>query len=187
MLFQILDVDYTLVDEKPIIRLFGKTENGETVCGFYENFEPYFYVLGNNVEDHVKNEANFVRLEPVKKFLPLGYQTDMKDVWKVVIKNPAKTPELREKLISRGFRVFEADIPFKYRFMADFGLKGMDWLEVEDTNGVPTNTVKTEKRIKLKEFKHFAKDGIAPLKYLALDIECVSLKGEKCLTAGRTR
>jgi DNA polymerase I len=176
MLFQILDVDYTLVDEKPIIRLFGKTENGETVCGFYENFEPYFYVLGNNIEDHVKNEANFVRLEKVKKFLPLGYQTEMKDVWKVVIKNPAKTPELREKLMSRGFRVFEADIPFKYRFMADFGLKGMDWLEVEDTNGVPTNTVKTEKRIKIKEFRHADKDGIAPLKYLALDIECVSLK-----------
>ena len=44
MEIQILDVDYILVDEKPIIRIFGKTESEEVVCGFYDGFAPYFYV-----------------------------------------------------------------------------------------------------------------------------------------------
>jgi DNA polymerase I len=177
MLLQILDVDYTLVNEKPIIRIFGKGERGETVCCFYEDFEPYFYAMGNAVEEQVKNETNVTRVERVKKFLPLGYQTEMKEVCKIITKNPAKTPELRDKLIAKGFRVFEADIPFKYRFMSDQGMKGMGWIDVEEMNGVTTATVSTEKKIKMKHFKNSEKEGLAPHKFLALDIECVSLKG----------
>lgn len=177
MLFQILDVDYTLVDEKPIIRIFGKTEGGETVCGFFENYEPYFYVMGKDVEDNVKNENNVVRVEEVKRFLPLGYQTETTEMYKVTLRNPAKTPEIRDHLLSKGFKVFEADIPFKNRFMADFDLKGMDWVEVEDKNGITTNTVSTSKKIKIKGIKKVGREGVVPLRLLALDIECVSLKG----------
>jgi len=176
MIFQILDVDYTLVNEKPILRIFGKCENGETVCGFYENFEPYFYAQGSNVEEHVKNEPNFVRIEKTERFLPLGYQSQKSEVWKIFIRNPAKTPELREKLASKGFRVFEADIPFKYRFMSDFGLNGMGWVETEESNGVATNTVTTNQKIKIKSIRSIEKGGNAMLRYMALDIECVSLK-----------
>lgn len=176
MLFQILDADYTLVNEKPIIRLFGKGEDGKTVCGFYEDFEPYFYVLGNNVDEQVKHEGNVVRVEKVKKFLPLGYQTEMTEVWKITLRNPARTPELRDKLVMRGFKVFEADIPFKNRFMADFDLKGMEWIETDDNNGVNTATVKTDKTVRIRHFRKAEKNGLAPLKFLALDIECVSLK-----------
>jgi DNA polymerase I len=175
MLFQILDVDYTMVNEKPIIRLFGKSDKGETVCGFYEGFEAYFYVMGKNVEEQLKNEGNVIRVEKMQKFLPYGYQAKTTEVYKITIRNPARTPELRDKLVLKGFKVFEADIPFKYRFMADMKLSGMDWLEVEESNGVPTNTVKTDKRIKINKLKKVEKEGIAPLKYLAMDIECVSL------------
>ena len=177
MLFQILDVDYTLVDEKPIIRIWGKGENGETVCGFFENYEPYIYVMGKEVGDGVKGENNVVRIEKVKRFLPLGYQTEMKEMYKITLRNPAKTPEIRDRLLSRGFKVFEADIPFKYRFMSDFGLGGMGWIKVEDTNGITTNTVNTDRKIKIKDIRKVENDGLAPLKFLALDIECVSLRG----------
>ncbi len=177
MLFQILDVDYTLVDEKPIIRIFGKEEKGETVCGFFENYEPYFYVMGKEVEENVKNEGNVVRVEKVKRFLPLGYQKERTEMYKITLRNPAKTPEIRDRLISKGFKVFEADIPFKNRFMADFDLRGMDWIEVEKTNGITTNTVSTEKKIKIKDFRKVERSGLSPLKFLALDIECISLKG----------
>jgi DNA polymerase I len=177
MLFQILDVDYTLVNEKPIIRIFGKGERGETVCGFFEDFEPYFYVMGKDVEGNVKNEGNVVKVESVKRFLPLGHQKGMTEMYKITLRNPAKTPEIRDRLLSKGFKVFEADIPFKNRFMADFDLKGMDWVEVEETNGVTTNTVSSDKKIRIKDLKKVEKDGLAPLKFLALDIECVSLEG----------
>ena len=129
MLFQIQDIDYTLVNEKPVIRIFGKNEKGETVCGFYEDYMPYFYAMGGGLEDKVKGEANVIGIEKVKRYLPIGYQTKMTDMFKIILQNPARTPELRDKLINLGYRVFEADIPFKYRFMSDFGLKGIDWVD----------------------------------------------------------
>ena len=46
MEFQVLDVDYVLVNEKPVIRVFGKDAKGASVCGFFEDFLPYFYALG---------------------------------------------------------------------------------------------------------------------------------------------
>jgi DNA polymerase I len=176
MLFQILDVDYTLVNEKPIVRIFGKTEGGETVCGFYEDQVPYFYARGENLEDAVKGEVNVMKVERVKRFLPVGYQKRMIELHRITLKNPAKTPEIRDRLRSRGFEVFEADIPFKYRFMADFDLRGMDWIKVDGAGGVTTNTVSTQRKIPIKQFSRVEKDGDVRLKFLCLDIECVSLK-----------
>ncbi|NIO22469.1 MAG: DNA polymerase elongation subunit [Candidatus Aenigmarchaeota archaeon] len=176
MLFQILDVDYTMVDEKPIIRIFGKTEDGETVCGFYEDYLPYFYARGEKLEEAVKGEGNVIRVEKVKRFLPIGYQKQTIDLHRITLRNPAKTPEIRDKLRSRGFEVFEADIPFKYRFMADFDLAGMGWIEVDGSGGVTTNTVSAQRKIPIKNFKKIGKDGMVPLRFLCLDIECVSLK-----------
>ena len=79
----------------------------------------------------------------MKKMLPVGYSSSSVDVYKVTLRNPAKTPEIRERLFERGFEVFEADIPFKYRFLSDFGIGGTDWIEVKGSNGVNTNTVQT--------------------------------------------
>ena len=107
MLFQILDIDYTLVNEKPIIRIFGKDDKRETVCGFYEDYMPYFYAMGDGLAEQLKDETNVIGIQNVKRFLPVGYQTRMTEMHKIILKNPARTPELRDKLISKGFRVFE--------------------------------------------------------------------------------
>jgi DNA polymerase I len=181
MLFQILDIDYTLVNERPVVRIFGKEGSGKTVCGFYEGhperYLPYFYVrCDSDLRDVLRGEMNVSRVEKVKRFLPTGYQKEKEDVWKIVLNNPARTPELRDKLIARGFEVYEADIPFKYRFMADFGLKGLDWIECEGKNLVNTNTVDTERKVQLKEIKRVEKEGMVPLRYLTLDIECVPMQ-----------
>lgn len=177
MPFQILDIDYTMVDEKPIVRIFGKNEKGETVCGFYEDYLPYFYARGEKLEEAVKGEGNVIKVEKVKRFFPVGYQKQMSDLYRITLKHPAKTPEIRDRLKSKGFEVFEADIPFKYRFMADFDLKGMEWIDVEGLEGVTTDTVSTQKKIPIKHLKRNEKEGLAPLKFLCLDIECISLKG----------
>jgi len=176
MFFQILDIDYTLVNEKPIIRMFGKGERGETVCCFFEDYLPYFYARGRDLESALKGEGNVIRVEKVKRFLPMGYQKQMIDLCRITLRNPAKTPEIRDRLRAKGFGVFEADIPFKYRFMADFDLRGMGWIKVDGSEGVTTNTVSTQKKIQIKQFKKIEKEEMAPLKFLGLDIECVSLK-----------
>jgi DNA polymerase I len=43
--FQLLDADYTLVNNRPTVRLFGKTSDKKSITVFVDNFLPYFYVL----------------------------------------------------------------------------------------------------------------------------------------------
>ena len=35
---QILDIDYFNNGNKPVIRIFAKTENGNSICIFYDKF-----------------------------------------------------------------------------------------------------------------------------------------------------
>ncbi|MBN2043214.1 MAG: DNA polymerase elongation subunit [Candidatus Aenigmarchaeota archaeon] len=180
MLFQVLDVDYTIVNELPVIRIFGKSDRGKPVCGFFEGnserYLPYFYVDSEmDINKVLEGETNVHKTERVKRFLPIGYHKEKKDVWKIFLKNPAKTPELRDRLKAKGFDVYEADIPFKYRFMTDFGIRGMDWIEVENEVPVNTNTVNVESKIVIKKIKTTERE-LSDLKYLAFDIECVPLK-----------
>ena len=63
MELQILDVDYVLLDEKPVIRIFGKTEEGKVVCGFYDGFSPYFYIDDKKAIDLLKRDSNIVEVK----------------------------------------------------------------------------------------------------------------------------
>ena len=145
---QILDVDYTLVDEKPIIRIFGKTEDGKTVCGFYDQFSPYVYIDDKKAIDFLKGDMNIVAVkESDRKFIGSD-----RLAFKITTKNPAKTPDLREKLRSAGFKAYEADILFRYRFLNDFGLGGLHWIKVEGSDA-NTNTVKADRKIRITRLR----------------------------------
>lgn len=174
MEIQILDVDYTLVNEKPIIRIFGKTLEGESVCAFYEGYQPYFYVEGKGAEKFLEREPQVVKIENVKRDVVMCYQAP-REMCKVTIKNPAKTPDLRERLKMNGFVPYEADILFKYRFMNDIGLNGMEWVKIKSSPAA-TETVQADKKVKISEMKPTKRIEDVPLKILALDIECAPLK-----------
>ena len=174
MEIQILDVDYVLLDEKPIIRIFGKTADGETVCAFYEDYLPYFYVEGDGVDRFLEKEPQVIRIEKVKRNVVMGYQAP-RDMYKVTIKNPSKTPELRENLKLNGFVPYEADILFRYRFMNDIGLNGMEWVSLK-SEPATTETVRGSRKVKIKEMKPITRIEDAPLKIMSIDIECVPIK-----------
>lgn len=170
MEMQILDVDYILVNERPVIRIFGKTREGKSVCGFYEGFLPYFYVRGEKGAEIMKGKA--MRREKVKR----NVIADNKKVelYKITTTHPAKTPEYRELLQKEGLEVFEADILFKYRFMNDCGLGGLGWIQV-DGREVATNTVAVSRVVQIKKMSLVERED-APFTILAFDIECVSLR-----------
>jgi len=174
MEFQILDVDYILVNQKPVVRIFGKTIEGKTVCVFYEGFRPYFYARGD-VGEVAKETDNVVGVETVKKRV-VGEETPV-DVIKVTCSNPAGTPEVRDKLTASGATAYEADILFKYRVMNDIGLNGMEWARVEETEDANTSVVEADIKVKAKKIVPVIKNENAPLKTLAFDIECTSSTG----------
>ena len=175
--FQLLDCDYIVVNNAPVVRLFGKTENGRTICAFYEDYKPYFYAIPKNKTDfigYLKKEFKklIVKIEEVEKFLPIGYQTKKVEVLKITATDPSQIPMVRDKILKDGMTngVYEADILFKYRFMADFGLNGMEWYEVEGEK-TNTTTVKAEVLIKIDAIKHITYKESAELKCLSIDIE----------------
>ncbi len=175
MEFQILDVDYVNLNDKPIVRFFGKTEKGESVCVFYEGFKPYFYAAGDNVREALEGEPEVMGIEQVERNI-VGHHKPQK-VFKITTRNPAKTPDLREKLRAAGMVVYEADILFKYRVMADMNLKGIGWVRTEGDEFANTETVQADKKFTVKKLVPIEKEGNADLKHLAFDLECTSSTG----------
>ncbi len=172
MEFQVLDVDYVIVNEKPVIRVFGKDSDGESVCGFYEGFLPFFYAVGDDIEGKLEGNPHVVDIKKVKRTLSLGYQQPS-DVYKITLRNPAKTVEVRDSLRAMGVTPYEADILFKYRWMNDLDIGGMKWISTKESNGVNTDSVLSHRKVKLKDFSVVEKYEDAPLKYMAFDIETV--------------
>jgi DNA polymerase I len=182
--FFLLDCDYFLLNNEPIIRIFGKDEKGEAVCLLFRNFYPYFYVLPKKgkeedvIEFLKKSFSNLIfTLKYEEKFLPIGYREKKTKLIKVYLKDPSKVPRLREALhANENVReTFEADIMFKYRFMADFDLKSFHWYEA-NVSKVSTNISKI-KTYEVFDFKEIKKDDLPEFKYLAIDIEIASKTG----------
>lgn len=178
VLFQLLDCDYILLNSSPMLRLFGKTNEGESVCVFFKNFYPYFYILPKKEEELVKFlEKNYndliLSIKEVFKFLSLGYQKEKTKLLKVTLKDPSKIPKIREDLKERKNLIegiFEADILFKYRFMADFSLSGFSWIRAKG-NFANTNSVKANKVLEAEEIFPEEMEENSPLKILSIDIE----------------
>jgi DNA polymerase, archaea type len=188
--FQILDCDYFMNGNKPILRLQGKNSDGKTVCAFYENFDPYFYIQPINTEEvTIRAIEEYLRkhfaavlkgIEVVKRFPAIGYQSEKSDFIKVVLTDPSKVPMVRDSIesgeggIKRHVReIFEADILFKYRFMSDMGLTGLGTAVASGTP-IQTSTIKTNIKLTATKIEPSSEPIQADLKYMAFDIEVVS-------------
>lgn len=177
MRFQLLDADYTLLNGRPLIRLFCKTADGETVCVFWDKELPYFYVQARPerftaiIEGLRKKWPDLIG-EVVEKMIPNGFTKESTKVLKVIGKDPSIVPLQRETAAYLGGVPFEADVLFKYRMMVDNGLRGMNWIEVEGKTA-RTETVKC-RAIDASSIKPIDLIENAPLRYMAFDIETVS-------------
>ncbi|MCM8786112.1 MAG: DNA polymerase elongation subunit [Candidatus Omnitrophica bacterium] len=183
LIFQLLDCDYVLVNNLPVIRLFGKTKEGESVCAFYENFLPYFYILSEDDEKVIdilksKFQNEILKIETVEKFLPIGFNQNKSRLLKITLKDPSTTPVIREFLRNISFvkDIFEADILFKYRFMNDLNVFGMRWIKVIGKS-IPTTTVKVNKCIKVEKIEEVNIVENVNFKYISIDIEVSAEKG----------
>ncbi len=172
---QIIDADYTMVDERPVIRIFGRAADGTAMTVFYRGYLPYFYT-DRDPEYILRKEPGVLNMEKVQRRVVLE-EVEEKELLKVTLANPSRTPEIRDKLKNFGAQVYEADILFKYRFMADLGLFGMGWVQLEDTKTAITSSVTTPVKIEVRTLKPLIKDEDAPLRIAAFDIECTTNGG----------
>ncbi len=165
MLFQLLDADYMLNANKPIVRLFGKTEQGNSVCVFCEDFKPYFYARHGFKAPEISSAAD------VEKFIPIGFRKKPDTLVKLTLNNPQDVARVRDEMEMKGIETYEADILFKYRFLVDNGLKGMQWVSA-DCAKTFTKTVKCP-AYNAKSVEPVDKKENCMLRHMAFDIECI--------------
>jgi DNA polymerase I len=147
-----IDIDYIVVDGKPVVRIFGLAEKGERRIIYDESFQPYCYVDAEKsvVESATKGMSFVDRIEEKEK-TRLGRKLK---VCQIFTKLPEDVPKIRQLSMA----TYDADIPFYKRYMLDKGL-GTSYRIKVDLDGD-----------KLKKIINVT-SGNPPLKSIALDIE----------------
>ncbi len=163
------DITYTVKNGKPIIQLYGRTTEGKQICVLDEDFEPYFYVVGNVDKEVLKalkqDDYQVVKIEKVKKNLnehPI-------DAFKVFVNIPKGVPALKDlaKELPGVDGVYEYDILYTRRYLIDKGIIPLTLTTVEGKEVPWQSRVPCIKAEKIMP----ASDEILNPKLLAVDIE----------------
>uniref|UniRef100_A0A0A0KIW2 DNA polymerase n=1 Tax=Cucumis sativus TaxID=3659 RepID=A0A0A0KIW2_CUCSA len=171
IVFQQLEIDYVIGESHKellpnlsgpaaILRIFGVTREGHSVCCHVHGFEPYFYIscpsgmgpddislFHRTLEARMKevnrnNKApNFVRrIELVQRRSIMYYQQQtFQSFLKIVVALPTMVTSCRG-ILDRGiqiegfgmksFMTYESNVLFALRFMIDCNVVGGNWIEV---------------------------------------------------------
>ena len=114
------------VEDKPIIRIYGKTEDGETKTYYDDTFAPYFYLANPNKYDYRMLGSAGAQVVGKRK---LEYEGEKLHCIKVETRKPYDVARLRDRLQSRGRTVFSGDILFQLRYSYDKDLeRALLWL-----------------------------------------------------------
>ncbi len=108
-----LDVDYVVLEGRPVVRIFGLTQDGEMKVLYDNEFKPYCYALSDKATmERLTQGLSFVDGVADTEKSILGKSVRMS---KIVTRLPEDVPKIKQL----GVRTFEADIPFYKRYMLD--------------------------------------------------------------------
>ena len=117
----LLTLDYRIDrrEERPYLRLFGKTKDGRIVVGIVNDFKPYFYLRAPTPLDVKQLGVNPKVLSVSVETLKIGKAEKPEKMLRVTTKLPSYVKELRNNLEKSGREVFGADIVFANRYLFD--------------------------------------------------------------------
>lgn len=169
MEMQLIDADYFLIGNSPVVRLFGKTHAGNSVCALINDYRPYFFIESEIIPETIEGVRS---IEKVEALIPEGYHKNKKSLFKITLTNPQDVPRIRDSLSQKGISSFEADILFKYRYMIDKGLRGMNWIRFDGTR---INSTRAKCACyEATNINPIEREENAKLRYMAIDIECLT-------------
>ena len=195
VVFQALTWEARDVEGEHQISIFGKTENGKSVC-VTTTFDPYFFVKlpkGTTQQDvkRLYDDINRLRKDHVT-----GYSlTRQKDVWGFQNNEEFhfmhlnfKSLEHRRKVNSifmynrefQKYHVYESNIDPVLRLMHRTGIQSTGWLDSGDSC-VRSHLSKTDIDLWCNEWstlKPVDRDDMAPFVVASFDIECNSSTGK---------
>ncbi|HLD04996.1 MAG TPA: DNA polymerase II [Candidatus Nanoarchaeia archaeon] len=153
----ILYPTYRIENNKALVYLFGRLENGESFLTISES-RPYFYIKKSDLDKALK--LQLFDHETTNKVDFKGNQ-----VCKVVMNIPREVPDLRHLLEEQGIVCYEADIRFAIRFLIDRELQGAVDIGGEYKQGSQVDRIYENPTLKSCDYTP------ANLKVLSIDIE----------------
>ncbi len=150
-----IDVDYKVVDGKPIIRIFGIAGHGERKIVYDDAFKPYCYVEDDKKHiEELTTGMSFITGIVQKEKRLLNRKITVSQVFTAL---PEDVPKLKQL----GLKIYDADIPFYKRYLLDKGIGTSYRIKIE----IDGDRLKNILNVEL---------GNPPLKAIAIDIETYS-------------
>ncbi len=150
--------------DEPVIELFGKTRDRQSITILAYGFKPYLFAVDPkpDLDQQMKDDPEVISAEHDS----LLYKSEMHDVLKVTIKSPWKISEFKNRFQRKGYKVLSADISFQHRFFYD-----KDMGACIRVSGEPIDRpYYTDLVIRMDSFENI--DSFDPgLKILSFDIE----------------
>jgi len=197
--FQALTWETVDTDDEHLVSIFGKTEDGRSIC-VTTAFTPYFFIkLPERVTPQTVQEIYHVLDKKCPECLVSYSIMKSKDVWGfqnnkefAYMKLDFKNLKSRRRVdyilknaiqMSNGmerFKVFESNIDPVLRLMHRTGIQSTGWLNSGDSC-VRTHLSKVDVDLFCNDWrtlKPIARDDIAPFVVASFDIECNSSTGK---------
>ncbi|UCD07182.1 MAG: hypothetical protein JSW41_05150, partial [Candidatus Aenigmatarchaeota archaeon] len=185
--FCILNIDYVMEGDNPVIRIWGKTDRGKTVCVLDRSFEPYFYVepkpeLKKTDIEGLKSKILGLELEGEKtegvEILERTILGKPLKVLKVTVKRPPDVPKFRDLLKDwkEVRNEYEYGVSFYRRYLIDKVLIPMSWARVSGEK--IESGLLVDETIEAEEVKPLEREGVPNLDVMAFDIELAEEDGE---------
>lgn len=191
-----------------VIRAFGVTEAGNSVCSTIYGFQPYFFVelpdnwdkyrvmqMVNNIRNRkyklktkqttqqFSYEFSLVKYEIVRKKKLYGFTNGRKfNFVKLYFKNYNAMRSCAyifdHEIMGKKLNIYESNIDPMLRFMHTRNILAAGWVTIE--NYEKNNLAKTQIDIKTSwdKISPLNKDDIAPIRQASFDIETYSVNGD---------
>jgi len=186
----VLDLDYTVENDKGIVLIYGKDKNGKNVLVKDQNFFNYFYILPKNEKvisriekkieqiDKASLKTKILRVEKVKKI----WENREVEILKVVVENPRRLKDVRDvvKEWEEVENTFEYDFTLAKRYLLDKRITPLNCIEVEGEE-VKSEEFWVDRVIVAKQVKALDETFDLDFKVLAFDTEFVEENGENKL------
>jgi len=188
--FFLLDINHVMINDVPVIRMFGVTDTGKSIVVFDDSAKPYFYVEpkpGLPKQDMAALKDRIFSLEVEGRSPDMAEDMTMKilgketPLVKVAASNPSDIGALRDLVKDREDvrEEYEYTIPFYRRYLIDHGIKPTRWLQAEgrkyNSSLAAEISVKADRVRELEDFSQ------AALKVMAFGIETAEESGEKAI------
>jgi len=183
----LLDITYKVLAGKPVIYLYGRTLDGQQVCLVDKLFQPYFYVVAQDLKEVSRNLKDF----KVEKNNVIYQVVDIKEVQKnylgketralqVFVNIPQGVPIISSEVrhIEGVSHVHEYDILFIRRYLLDKNITPLTLLRAEAT---PLKERSKVPIFEISKIENIKEDTLLKPRILSIDIETYNPEGRNVL------